>query len=142
MCGVSGTALFFSIYLLTLSIAGGAGIVLFTVQHNFEHSYASSSERWDYDTGAIEGTCFLVLPRWLNWFTVDMCYHHIHHLCANIPNYCLASCHYEYQHLFSNVTRVKLSEVPGAFKCILWDTHAQRIISVAEYERRSPQLGH
>src|SRR5262249_44941076 len=40
MCCACGTALFFFIYLLTLSIAGGAGIVLFTVQHNFEHSYA------------------------------------------------------------------------------------------------------
>jgi omega-6 fatty acid desaturase (delta-12 desaturase) len=136
MCCVCGTALFFSIYLLTLSVAGGAGIVLFTVQHNFEHSYASSSERWDYDTGATQGTCFLVLPRWLNWFTVDMCYHHVHHLCANIPNYCLAECHHEYKHLFSNVTRVKLSQVPGAFKCILWDTRAQRIISVAEYQQQ------
>lgn len=128
-----GVALFFSIYLLSVSIAGGVGIVLFTVQHNFEHSYASDSERWDRDTGAIEGTSFLILPRWLNWFTVSIGYHHIHHLSANIPNYRLAECHREFQHLFSRVTRVKLCEVPGAMKCILWDKAGQRIISVAEY---------
>jgi acyl-lipid omega-6 desaturase (Delta-12 desaturase) len=137
MCCVCGPAVFFAVYLLSVSIAGGAGIVLFTVQHNFEHSYASDNTHWDPDTGVIEGTSFLVLPRWLNWFTVNIGYHHIHHLSASIPNYCLAECHDEYQHLFSNVTRVKLSEVLGALKCILWDTRAQQIISVAEYQQRS-----
>jgi omega-6 fatty acid desaturase (delta-12 desaturase) len=136
MCRECGGGLFFSIYLLTLSIAGGVGIVLFTVQHNFEHSYASSNANWDHDTGAIEGTSYLVLPRWLNWFTVNIGYHHIHHLSASIPNYRLVECHAEYQHLFSRVTRVKLHEVLGSLKCILWDTRAQRIISVAEYQQQ------
>jgi omega-6 fatty acid desaturase (delta-12 desaturase) len=136
MCYVCGPALFFFIYLLTVSIAGGAGIVLFTVQHNFEHAYASDDERWDHDTGAIEGTSFLVLPRWLNWFTVNIGYHHIHHLSANIPSYSLVECHEEYQHLFARVTRVKLSEVLGALDCILWDTRAQRIISMTEYRQQ------
>jgi acyl-lipid omega-6 desaturase (Delta-12 desaturase) len=133
MCWTCGAAVFFGIYILTVSVAGGAGIVLFTVQHNFEHSYASDNTSWDRDTGTIEGTSFLVLPRWLNWFTVDIGYHHIHHLSSNIPNYRLARCHEEYQHLFGRVTRVKLGGVLGALKCILWDKRTQRIISVAEY---------
>jgi omega-6 fatty acid desaturase (delta-12 desaturase) len=137
MCWAVGTARFFSIYLLSVSIAGAVGIVLFTVQHNFEHSYASDGEHWDLDTGAIEGTSFLVLPRWLNWFTVNIGYHHVHHLSAGIPNYRLVECHNEYQHLFSRVTRLELGEVLGALHCILWDTRAQRIISVAEYRRES-----
>jgi acyl-lipid omega-6 desaturase (Delta-12 desaturase) len=137
MCVICGTGRFFSIYLLTVSIAGGAGIVLFTVQHNFEHAYASDNTHWDPDTGAIKGTSFLVLPRWLNWFTVNIGYHHIHHLSANIPNYYLAECHDEYQHLFSSVTRVRLGEVLEALKCILWDTRAHRIISLAEYQQRT-----
>ena len=139
LCYLIGPGLFFAIYLVTVSVAGGAGIVLFTVQHNFEHSYASSNEHWDYDTGAIEGTSFLVLPRWLNWFTVNIGYHHIHHLSATIPNYRLVECHREYEHLFDRVTRVKLGEVLGALQCILWDTRTQRIISMAEY-RRSAQF--
>jgi len=136
MCCACGPVLFFCIYLLTVSLAGGAGIVLFTVQHNFDHAYASDNQRWDHDTGAINGTSFLLLPHWLNWFTVNIAYHHIHHLSANIPNYRLAECHEEYQHLFTSVTRVKLRQVLGALKCILWDTHAQRIISIAEYQQQ------
>jgi omega-6 fatty acid desaturase (delta-12 desaturase) len=138
MCVACGAGTFFPIYILTLSVAGGAGIVLFTVQHNFNHSYASDSAHWDPDVGVIEGTSYLVLPRWLNWFTVDIGYHHIHHLSASIPNYRLAACHEQYQDLFSDVTRVSLREVLGALKCILWDRRAQRIISVAEYQSACP----
>lgn len=136
MCRALGTSLFFMICLTSLSLAGGAGIVLFTVQHNFRHSYASDGKHWDYDTGAIEGTSFLILPAWLNWFTANIAYHHVHHICAKIPNYRLVECHNEYRQLFSAVTRVKLAEVPGALKYILWDRRAQQIISVEEYRQQ------
>lgn len=137
VCWVCGPARFFSIYFLSVSIAGGIGIVLFTVQHNFEHSYASDDAHWDLDTGAIEGTSFLVLPHWLNWFTVNIGYHHVHHLSAAIPNYRLVECHNEFEHLFTHVTRLELCQVLGSLRCILWDTRAQRIISVAEYLQRT-----
>ena len=135
MCLACGIQTFFCIYVLSVSVAGGVGIALFTVQHNFNYSYASDSEHWDPDTGVLEGTSFLVLPGWLNWFTVNIGYHHIHHLSASIPNYRLAACHDEYQHLFSSVTRVRLRQVLGALKCILWDRRAQRIISIVEYQQ-------
>ena len=136
LCWAMGPVLFFSVYLLSLSIAGGAGIILFTVQHNFEHSYASDSKDWDYTTGAISGTSFLVLPSWLNWFTINIGYHHVHHLSAGIPNYCLVQCHKDQEHFFVEVRRLKLSQVAGALKCILWDERARRIISVAEYRQQ------
>jgi len=136
MCWACGTALFFTIYLISASLAGGAGVVLFTVQHNFRHSYASDTKHWDYDIGAMEGSSFLILPRWLNWFTANIAYHHVHHLSAKIPNYRLVKAHNEYRHLFSDVTRLKLSQVPEALNYILWDKRAQQIISVAEYQRQ------
>jgi omega-6 fatty acid desaturase (delta-12 desaturase) len=132
-----GPALFFAVYVTSVSLATAAGIVLFTVQHNFRDSYASAEEGWDYDTAAIEGTSLLVLPGWLNWFTANIAYHHIHHLSARIPNYRLAQCHTEYQHLFSGVARIRLSEIPATLKYILWDTRARRIISVAEFEAQA-----
>ena len=70
MCWAFGPVRFFTIYLISTSLAAGAGIILFTVQHNFAHSYASDTKHWDYDTGAIEGSSFLILPRWLN-FTIS-----------------------------------------------------------------------
>ena len=136
MCWLIGPATFFAIYLISVSLAGGAGIAIFTVQHNFEHSYAADSARWDYDRGAIEGTSFLLLPAWLNWFTANIAFHHIHHLSSKIPSYRLAACHSANQELFGDVRRLKLAQIPGALKCILWDTRAQRIISIAEYQRQ------
>jgi omega-6 fatty acid desaturase (delta-12 desaturase) len=133
MAWTVGPLLFAVCYIVSVSLAGGAGILLFTVQHNFEHSYASHDEGWDSNSAAINGTSFLVLPRWLDWFTAHIGYHHIHHLSARIPNYRLRECHDDNQHLFSGVTRIKLAGIPRAFKCILWDTPARRIISVAEY---------
>jgi acyl-lipid omega-6 desaturase (Delta-12 desaturase) len=130
-----GPVLFFTVYVAATSLAGGAAIVLFTVQHNFDHSYAAGTESWDYHEAAIRGTSFLVLPRWLNWLTANIGYHHVHHLSAAIPNYRLVACHEEYEDMFTEVTRIGLSRVHRALKCVLWDTSSRRIISVAEYRQ-------
>ncbi|MEH6343606.1 MAG: fatty acid desaturase [Bermanella sp.] len=129
-----GAVNFFIVYVIVLSLSGALGIILFTVQHNFEDSYASGDDKWDYFSAAIEGTSYLDLPRVLHWFTADIGYHHIHHLSARIPNYKLEKCHREYAHLFNDVTRIKLKDVPEAFKYILWDNHCGRMISVAQYD--------
>ena len=134
--GYFGAIPFFSIYIIALSLAGGLGIILFTVQHNFEDSYATGDEDWNYFTAALDGTSFLQLPKFLNWFSADIAYHHIHHLSARIPNYSLVKCHNEYQHLFDSVKRIKLSEIPHAFNFIIWDNHTNRIISVKQFEQR------
>jgi omega-6 fatty acid desaturase (delta-12 desaturase) len=132
MAWAIGPLLFFSCYLVSLSLAGGAAIVLFTVQHNFEHAYASGDEGWDRDAAVIRGTSFLLLPAWLNWFTADIAYHHIHHLCARVPNYCLAACHADQARRFTGVARIRLSQIPHSLKYILWDTRAGQLVSVAE----------
>jgi acyl-lipid omega-6 desaturase (Delta-12 desaturase) len=130
-----GPVLFFTCYIISGAVSGGAGILLFTLQHNFEDSYASADEAWSYNQAAMEGTSFLVLPKWMNWMTANIAYHHIHHLSARIPNYCLLDCHTEYEQLFTGVTRLTVIQIPAALKCILWDVSARRIISIAAYER-------
>ncbi len=132
MAWAMGPWLFFASYVIAGSLAGGYGIVLFTVQHNFEHAYASGDDGWDRDHAALHGTSFLVLPRWLNWITADAAYHHVHHLCAGVPNYRLAACHREHASLFAGVRRVRLFEIPASLKHVLWDMQARRLVSVAE----------
>jgi omega-6 fatty acid desaturase (delta-12 desaturase) len=138
---IVGPLLFIVCYSVSVSLAGGAGILLFTVQHNFEHSYASENEGWDRNTAAFTGTSFLVLPCWLNWFTANIAYHHIHHFSSRIPNYCLRKCHDENLDLFAGVTRIRFSGIPRAFRCILWDTLSRRIVSVAEYQQPKAASG-
>ncbi len=134
MCINFGAARFFTLYLIPLSISGGIGIMLFTVQHNFEHAYATDTAHWDIDQGALKGTSFLVLPGWLNWFTAHIGYHHVHHMSAAIPNYRLVQCHRENADLFESVPRLRLKDVPRALRCLLWDEKAERIISFEEFE--------
>ena len=138
MAWALGPVLFFLCYVVSGSLAGGYGIVLFTVQHNFEHAYASADEGWCRDEAALHGTSFLILPRWLNWITADAAYHHVHHLCAGVPNYRLAACHEEHAALFASVRRVGLFEIPRALKHVLWDLSARRLVSVAEVMDRAP----
>lgn len=138
MCWLIGPLLFFSVYFASISLAGGAAIALFTVQHNFEHAYASGDQDWDYDDAALHGSSFLELPAWLNWSTASIGYHHIHHLSSRIPNHRLVACHARHVKLFASVPRLRLADVGASLKCILWDKASRRIISVAEYEASRP----
>jgi omega-6 fatty acid desaturase (delta-12 desaturase) len=138
-CVFFGVVPFMIVYVIALSLAGALGIILFTIQHNFEDSYATGDEGWDYNTAAIEGTSYLDLPRILHWFTADIGYHHIHHLSARIPNYKLRECHEEYQHLFTDVPTLKLKDALKSFKFILWDEASGRMISIAQYNERYAQ---
>ncbi len=130
-----GAEAFFTIYITSLSLGGAAGIIIFTLQHNFEGSYASDTKHWDYYQGALTGTSFFIFPKVINWFGADIAYHHIHHLSASIPNYNLSSCHKDYAHLFEDVKRIRLRDVLKEFKFILWDIEQQKIISVAQYNQ-------
>lgn len=130
-----GAATFFTVYIISLSLAGAAGLIIFTLQHNFEGSYAADTEHWDYYQGALTGTSFFTFPKIINWFGADIAYHHIHHLSASIPNYNLFRAHKEYAHLFEDVTRIRLRDVAKQFKFILWDEEHQKIISINEYHK-------
>lgn len=129
-----GWANFFIVYIAVISLSGALGIILFTIQHNFEDSYASGDEGWDYHQAALEGTSYLDLPRLLHWFTADIGYHHVHHLHTAIPNYNLVKCHKDYSDLFHSVKRVKLSEVGHTFKHILWDKASRKLVSIKQYK--------
>jgi omega-6 fatty acid desaturase (delta-12 desaturase) len=135
MCALIGPMLFFTCYIVAVSLAGAGALLIFTVQHNFEHAYASGDENWSYNEAALYGTSFLQLPGWLNWFTANIAYHHIHHLSARIPAYRLIACHEENSALFEDVKRIRLAEIPQSLKFILWDTASRRLVSVAEFEK-------
>ena len=136
-----GVIPFFTIYVIALSLAGALGIILFTIQHNFDGSHATGDEGWDYNMAALEGTSYLDLPRLLHWFTADIGYHHVHHLSARIPNYKLRECHEEYLHLFKEVPTIKLKDVVGSFKFILWDEASSRMVSIQQYNQRITEAG-
>jgi len=127
-----GVGLFWSCYAIVMTFSAAIFICIFFVQHNYQGSYASGNEGWSYLEGAVAGSSNLELPWILNWFSADIAFHSIHHLCERIPNYRLRQCHERNAHLLMAAKRLTLSDIPGCFRYILWDSKDLRLISLAE----------
>src|SRR5699024_1282208 len=74
-------------------VAAGLGIWLFYIQHTFEDSYFEEEKEWDYVKAAVEGRSYYQLPRFLQWLTGNIGFHHVHHLAPRVPNYRLEEAH-------------------------------------------------
>ena len=125
-----GAGLFWSCYSIVMTASAAIFICIFFVQHNFNGSYANSSNQWSLLRGAIEGSSNLDLPDFLNWFFADISFHSIHHLCDRIPNYNLRACHKHNKHLLLNATYLRLSDIPRCFKYILWDKELEELATI------------
>ena len=125
---VFGLKAYLLIQLIILAVAGGAGVWLFYVQHQFEGVYWERGEDWDYTRAALEGSSFYKLPRILQWFSGNIGFHHIHHLSARIPNYHLERCH-QADPLFQRVKPITLFGSLKSFTFRLWDEQRRKLVS-------------
>jgi len=118
-----------------LYIAGGAGIWLFYIQHQFEHTYWRPDKEWSFVHAAMQGSSFYKLPKILQWFTGNIGFHHIHHLTPGIPNYRLEQIYNENPE-FHDVYEVT---IPSSLKTMflsVWDTNQLRLISFRELNQK------
>jgi len=129
----SGVAYLFGIwnYLIIQAgismIAGGAGVWLFYVQHQFEDVVWERKEGWEFAVAAMEGSSYYKLPPVLQWFSGNIGFHHIHHLSPQIPNYHLQKCH-ESDPFFASVPPVTLKESWKTVRLKLWDEKNRRLV--------------
>lgn len=93
MCGLVGWQSFAIIQGPIFFLSGAAGIWLFYVQHQFEHTYYEHEEEWSYVQAAMDGSSYYKLPKVLQWLTGNIGFHHIHHLSPRVPNYYLEEVH-------------------------------------------------
>ena len=126
----AGFGLVLSLYGVIICLTAATLIYVFYVQHIFEKSYAHMSEGWTPIRGALEGTSLLKLPPALQWFTANIGYHNIHHLCERIPNYNLKSCHQHNQHLLQGVPVLTLNSMLNSAKYLLWDKANATLIEI------------
>ena len=127
MCFWIGWKAYLLIQLPVLLMAASSGVWLFYVQHQFEGVYWERKEGWDYVDEAIKGSSFYKLPKVLQWFTGNIGFHHIHHLCPRIPNYFLEKCYKEIPLL----QQIKPITFLASFKSMtfrLWDEQHQRLV--------------
>lgn len=121
--------------LAALVMASSCGVWMFYVQHQFEETYWSDSEDWDYTTAAIQGSSFYQLPRVLQWFSGNIGFHHIHHLSPKIPNYNLEKCHWS-DPMFQEVKAMTLWGSLKSINSRLWDEDSKKMIGFRQLKKQ------
>ncbi len=115
-------------------LASSAGVWLFYVQHQFEHTYWAWDPDWSLHTGALHGSSHYDLPPVLRWFTANIGIHHVHHLCSRIPCYRLGEVLGEHPELRA-VSRLTLVESFRCLRLALWDEGQQRLVGFRDGAR-------
>jgi omega-6 fatty acid desaturase (delta-12 desaturase) len=144
LCWLIGWRDFVLVEAPLLPLAGGVGIWLFYVQHQFEDTWWRRSPEWSYTDAALRGSSYLRLPKILQFFTGNIGLHHVHHLSPKIPNYNLQQAHDETP-IFHDVPQVSLWDGVRATRLKLWDEDAGRLVTWAEARpgaSRSEALAH
>ena len=120
------TVLFVELPLVIL--AGGVGIWLFYVQHQFETTYWDTHRRVGFQR---RGAARQLAPRAaevLQFFSGNIGFHHVHHLNAKIPNYNLQRAHEE-QARFRSVPSMSLADGLRVTRLKLWDEQSQQMVT-------------
>lgn len=128
MISVAGMAPFFLIHVPLVLLAGGAGVWLFYVQHQFEQTHWAHGENWSAQEAALHGSSHYDLPKILRWITANIGMHHVHHLSSRIPFYRLPEVLRDHAEL-RTLGRVTLWDSILGLRLVLWDEESQRLIS-------------
>ena len=131
VCLLIGWQAFLLVQVPLVALAGGAGVWLFYVQHQFEDAYWESGERWSYADAALKGSSYLRLPKVLQFFTGNIGLHHVHHLSARVPNYHLQGAHDSLE-VFRDVPELSLWDGLRAVRLKLWDEERGRLVTWRE----------
>ncbi len=123
-----------AVQLPSAMIAGGAGVFMFYVQHQFEGVYWVRHEEWSYAESALKGSSYLKLPTVLQFFTGNIGLHHVHHLHPRIPNYNLQAAHDD-NPVFHDVPTLGIVSGLKTFRLKLYDEDQGRLVTFAGARR-------
>ncbi len=116
------------VYLPVLVITSWIGGWLFFVQHQFEDTLWKHDGEWDFQEAALHGSSYYALPKILQWFTGNIGLHHIHHLCALIPNYRLQKC-MDGRSELQSINRMTFRDSLKCLRWALWDEEKNRMVA-------------
>jgi len=131
LCWLVGWREFLLVQMPLFVIAGGVGVWLFYVQHQFEDTYWQSKGGWSYADAGLRGSSYLKLPKLLQFFTGNIGLHHVHHLNARVPNYNLQRAHDD-NPIFHGVPELSVWDGLRAVRLKLWDEDRARLVTFAE----------
>jgi omega-6 fatty acid desaturase (delta-12 desaturase) len=133
-----GIKAFLLVHLPIVLLAGTAGVWLFYVQHQFEHTAWDRDENWNLHQAALHGSSHYDLPALLRWFTANIGVHHVHHLSSRIPYYRLPRVLRDYPEL-RDVGHITLLQSFQCVRLVLWDEAQRRLVSFREIRARDFQ---
>lgn len=134
LCWLLGWREFLLVETPFVFLAGGAGIWLFYVQHQFDHTYWARSPEWKFAAAGLQGSSYLKLPKILQFFTGNIGLHHVHHLGAKVPNYNLQRAH-DREPIFQSVPALSFADGLRATRLKVWDESAGRLLTWREVRR-------
>ena len=122
------------VYVPVVLLSSIAGVWLFYVQHQFEHTYWRKQQDWGFHEASVMASSYYDLPQPLRWISANIGIHHIHHLSSRIPNYRLGDCLADIPAL-KTVNRISLRDSLSCLRLALWDESAERMISFKDLSR-------
>lgn len=128
LCATLGWQEFLLVQGSIFMVSGSIGIWLFYVQHTFEDSYFEEDKEWQYVLAAVEGSSFYKLPKFMQFLTGNIGYHHIHHLSPRVPNYKLEEAHKNSEPL-QKVPTISLLTSLKSLRFKLWDEENKTFVS-------------
>ena len=126
-----GLAQFLAVHIPIALIAATAGVWLFYVQHQFEHTVWDADADWNFHAAALHGSSHYDLPPVLRWFTANIGVHHVHHLSSRIPFYRLPEVLRAHPEL-APLGRLTLGKSLATTRLRLWDQEERRMIRFGE----------
>lgn len=126
-----GWSRYIAVQLMVLVFSGVPAVYLFYVQHRFPDTYWRRHLEWDYREASLAGSSRVALPRFFQWVTGNIGFHHIHHLAPRIPNYLLPQAQAACPELQPGCT-LTLRSSAGIMRTKLWDEAAGRFVTFAE----------
>jgi acyl-lipid omega-6 desaturase (Delta-12 desaturase) len=126
-----GPSRYIAVQLMVLIFGGVPAVYLFYVQHRFPGTYWRRHAEWDYVEASLASSSKVALPRFLQWVTGNIGFHHIHHLAPRIPNYLLPQAQAACPQLQPGRT-LTLGSTAGILRTKLWDEAAGRFVTFAE----------
>jgi omega-6 fatty acid desaturase (delta-12 desaturase) len=125
------------IQLPVIWLAGLMGIWLFFLQHQFEGVYWASSPNWNFVASALKGASYYELPKWMQWFSGNIGFHHIHHLSPKVPNYYLETCYKNGEVFQKNVKKISFWEGFKSIGLDLIDLNNNRLIRFSDLKKET-----
>jgi len=128
------------LYMMCVYIQSVIVFILFHNQHTFNPAYVIDSStlnnKWSMYNAAMKGASHIEIPPWLQWFTMGIEYHHLHHLMTRIPGYRLSECHRyiqkHYPECLLNVVHLSMMDLWRNLQLVLYCTERKRFVTFKE----------